>query len=404
MKGPILITVIASVILTTACPPMDEPPVASFDIDPESAEVGDTIYFQSTCQNATTLNWDFDDGTGSSEEHPTHVYAEEGKYKVELMASNEDGSDVARKSVEITPSQPCWTRLADLPKARSHHMMVVVNDRIYIMGGLGINEVEEYDPMTDTWTMKADIPTPRQALSACAVNGRIYTIGGVSGTVVDIIYSTVEEYDPVSDTWTEKTSMPTKRYNHASVAFDGKIYVFGGHLDWPVTELYNTIEIYDPETDIWTTRSAGSDFVPRWGLSACLIDGKIYTIGGSNSTSIPVNSLQTVQEYDPVANTWKNKSDLPTARFHASIASVNKWIYVFGGSVNADQLALQTVEAYDPLTDTWETKTSMPLVTGRTAACELDQLIFVSGGINADHENYSYFYVYDPACDAVSNK
>jgi len=175
-------------------------------------------------------------------------------------------------------------------------------------------------------------------------------------------------------------------------------------MDFGVSEPYNTIEIYDPETDMWTTQMAGDVFVPRWGLSACAIDGKIYTIGGSNSISMPVNSLHTVQEYDPVAETWENKSSLPTARFHASIASSNNRIYVFGGSVSENQMALQSVEAYDPLTDTWETKTPMPVVTGRPAACELDQLIYVSGGINMDHEDYSYFYVYDPACDAGSNK
>ena len=87
-------------------------------------------------------------------------------------------------------------------------------------------------------------------------------------------------------------------------------------------------------------------------------------------------------------------------RFHASIASVNNRIYVFGGSVNENQLALQSVEAFDPLTDTWKTKTPIPVSTGRPAACAYDQLIYMSGGIDMDHENYSYSYVYDPACDA----
>jgi PKD repeat protein len=402
MKRSILITVITSVILTTACNEDLDPPVASFDVNKESAEVGVTISFQSNCQNATSFDWDFGDGSGSSEENPNHVYTAEGTYRIVLTASNKDGSDKASKSIEITPSQPCWTRLADLLEARSHHMVVLINNRIYIMGGLGMSEVEEYDPLTDTWTKKADILTSRQALSACAINGKIYATGGVS--VTDKVYATVEEYDPVSDKWTEKTPMPTARFNHVSVAFDGKIYVIGGHMDFGVSEPYNSIEIYDPETDIWTTRLAGDVFVPRWGLSACVIDGKIYTIGGSNSISMPINSLHTVQEYDPVADTWKNTSPLPTARFHASIASVNNRIYVFGGSVNENQMALQSVEAYDPLTDTWEIKTPMPVGTGRPAACELDQLIYVSGGINMDHEDYSYFYVYDPACDAVSNK
>lgn len=327
------------------------------------------------------MDWDFGDGSAFSEENPSHVYTEAGTYSVVLTASNEDGSAKADKSIDITPSLPCWTRLTDLPEARSHQQGVVLNGRIYIMGGFGISAVQEYDPSTDTWTKKADIPIFRQALSACAINGKIYTTGGVSGGMVETYHKTVEEYDPHLDKWTKKTSMPTGRTNHASVAFDGKLYVFGGHKGWPVTELYNTIEIYDPETDIWTTKEAGNDFIPRWGLSACVIDGKIYTIGGSVSPDMPITSLKTFQEYDPMANTWKNRSQLPTARFHASIASLNNRIYVFGGSANDNQMAIKSVQAYDPLSNTWETKTPMPLATGRPASCVVDQSIYLSGGL-----------------------
>lgn len=394
MKKTIIFTSPILIILISAC--SENPPVASFTTDIDTYYTGDTIYFQSTCENATSFDWDFDDGTTSSEENPSHVYREAGKYTVDLEASNKDGTDVARKSLYI--EYPSWTRLTDLPDARSHHAAVVINGRIYIMGNSV--EVEEYDPLTDTWTKKSRIPTPRQALSACVISGKIYTIGGVSGSITDEYHSNVEVYDPVSDTWTEKTPMPTARTNHASIAFDGKIYVIGGHKGWPVTELYNTIEIYNPETDKWTTRLAGNAFTPKWGLSACLIDGKIYTVGGSTSTSMPINALKTVQEYDPVSNTWTNKSNIPTARFHASIASVNNRIYVFGGSVSENQLALKSVESYDPLSDTWETKTPIPIATGRPAACELDQLIYVSGGIDEDHKSQYNFYVYDPASDS----
>lgn len=396
MNRSILLTAFTSVILTAAC---KDSPVASFDINPEFPEVGETVYFQSTCENATAFEWDFDDGPSSTEENPSHVYTAEGTFEVVLTASNKDGSDVASKSIEIIPFNPCWTKLNDLQRSRSHHISVVVNDRLYLMGGLKRRDVEEYDFLTDTWTRKADIPTPRQGLSGCAINGKIYTIGGVSDEDgPNIFHSTVEVYDPVSDTWTEKTPMPTARVNHTSIAFDGKIYVIGGQIGPLPATLYNTIEIYDPETDEWTTLVPGDGFILRWGHSACLLDGKIYVIGGSSETSTPRTSLQTVQEYDPVANTWKNMSDMPTGRFHASIASVNDKIYMIGGQGNIVQV-LQTVEAYNPLTDTWESKSSMPVSMSRLAAFELDQLIYVTGGMSIDHDYYAYFYVYDPACD-----
>ena len=399
MNRSILFTAITSVILVAACNESDEkdPPVASFNINPESAEVGVTINFQSTSMDATAFEWDFDDGSNSMEENPSHVFASDGEFRVKLTASNEDGSDEASKSIVITPTSPCWTRLEDLQVARSHHISAAVNGRIYVMGGNNMSEVEEYDPSTDTWTKKADIPTPRQGPSGCVVDGKIYVIGGLSGGFTEIFHSTVEVYDPVSDTWTEKAPMPSERINHASVALNGKIYVFGGNIGWNDAQLYNTIEMYDPDTDEWTTL-APNGFISRWGLTACTLNGKIYAIGGSNAVTMPINSLQTVQEYDPIANTWINKSDMPTARAHLSSALVNDKIYLIGGDA-AELQVLQTVEAYDPQANTWETKNPISVETARPGACELDHLIYVSGGIDENHDDYSYFYVYDPSCD-----
>jgi len=50
------------------------------------------------------------------------------------------------------------------------------------------------------WTRKADMPTPRWAHSSAVVNDKIYVIGGVSSEPNWKCLSTVEEYDPVTDT------------------------------------------------------------------------------------------------------------------------------------------------------------------------------------------------------------
>lgn len=404
MNRSILFIAIAFVILAAACKKDENkvPPEASFDINPEFAEVGVTISFQSTCQNATSFDWNFGDGSSSSEENPTHVYATSGIYNVILTASNEDGSAVANKPLDVTPKSPCWTRLNNLPDARRQHISVALNERIYVIGGTK-REIHVYDPSTDTWTSKAILPTARRSLSGCVINGKIYAIGGFSGTFQIENHSTVEVYDPASDTWTEKTSMPTERSYHASIAFDGKIFVFGGIKFTDEYELFNTIEIYDPETDSWTSKEPGGDyFVPKFGQTVCSVNGKIYAIGGCMETSQPFNPLKTVQVYDPVANTWENKSGMPTARITSSVAVVNDRIYVIGGG-DVDNI-FPTVEAYDPLTDTWETKSSLPVSLDVLAASAQDQLIYVSGGWGWDSEENVYFFVYDPACDAVSKK
>ena len=81
-------------------------PVASFIFSPDSVEVGDTVYFQSTCQNAISFNWDFGDGTGSTAEHPTHIFETEGEFSVVLVAYNQNGSDKDRNTVSVSRSTP----------------------------------------------------------------------------------------------------------------------------------------------------------------------------------------------------------------------------------------------------------------------------------------------------------
>ena len=66
-------------------------PIADFTFTPESVDIFDPeFFFTNTSLYATSYSWDFDDGTLSSEENPTHRYAyEEGEYTICLTAYND---------------------------------------------------------------------------------------------------------------------------------------------------------------------------------------------------------------------------------------------------------------------------------------------------------------------------
>jgi PKD repeat protein len=77
------------------------PPIASFT----SVKTGLSVEFTDTStNNPTSWDWDFGDGETSTDQNPTHVYAQEWgvrNYVVTLMATNYAGSDVSDPS-EIT--------------------------------------------------------------------------------------------------------------------------------------------------------------------------------------------------------------------------------------------------------------------------------------------------------------
>jgi PKD repeat protein len=81
-------------------------PVASFIFTPESVAVGDTVYFQSTSQNAVSFKWDLGDGTESTAEHPIHIYETAGEFSVVLVIYNHRGSDKTRNNLNVSQSSP----------------------------------------------------------------------------------------------------------------------------------------------------------------------------------------------------------------------------------------------------------------------------------------------------------
>jgi N-acetylneuraminic acid mutarotase len=305
-----------------------------------------------------------------------------------------------------------WTTKANMLTERIGLSANVVNGKIYIIGGARnsnsstISAVEEYDPTTDTWTTKShNMPTPRGWLAACEVNGKIYAIGGAQN-VMGTGLSTVEAYDPVMDTWTTKTDMPTARFVHSASVMNGKIYVIGGKPAHGITPL-TTVEEYDPATDTWSTITDMP--TARFGLTTCVVNGKIYAIGGSLYVDAPFQALRTVEEYDPVTNTWTTKANMPAVRGFFSSSAVNGKIYVIGGGRNLNNSILSTVEEYDPATNTWSAKTDMPTARFSFSVCAVNDIIYAFGGAVTDWQTYQYWQGcstvegYDPSLDQPTN-
>ncbi|HIE27921.1 TPA: hypothetical protein EYP66_11600 [Candidatus Poribacteria bacterium] len=66
-------------------------------------------------------------------------------------------------------------------------------------------------------------------------------------------------------TWTKKADMPTARYFLSASVVEGKIYVIGGGSGFD--EFYATVEVYDAATDTWVTRADMP--TPRGGGHQC---------------------------------------------------------------------------------------------------------------------------------------
>ncbi len=87
-------------------PTGDEEPIADFSANKTNVAINETVSFSDESSFApTSWAWDFGDGTTSTEQNPTHSYAEVGTYTVQLTVENENGSDTEIKENYITVEQ-----------------------------------------------------------------------------------------------------------------------------------------------------------------------------------------------------------------------------------------------------------------------------------------------------------
>ena len=249
------------------------------------------------------------------------------------------------------------------------------------------------------WKTESNMDVPRAVLSACSVKGVIYAIGGS----LDAYSSTsvVEAYNAAKNMWTIKASLPQELCGLTASVVNDKIYVIGGSTSLLGTGyVVDSVYEYNPVSNSWTRKS--NIPTPIAYASADVVDGKIYIIGGCNfKLNAAYNS---VYEYNPTSDTWKKKSDMPTARFLASATAVDGKIYVFGGASNLTGEAFSTLEIYDPSTDTWIVKGSMPIRRSTHASSAVNGNIYIfSGGLKAGSV-YKDILEYNPTSDTWKSR
>ena len=119
---------------------------------------------------------------------------------------------------------------------------------------------------------------------------------GINVIMMRLVFLSLSEPALVqAGTWSRKADMPTARLAFSTCVLDGKIYAIGGIPDWPHPPIA-TLEAYDPVNDTWQ-RKADLPF-QRYKMSVSTVDGKIYAMGGFG-----IWIHREVLEYSPALDT-----------------------------------------------------------------------------------------------------
>jgi N-acetylneuraminic acid mutarotase len=246
-----------------------------------------------------------------------------------------------------------WSIAPPLPTPLDHSAVSTDGSRIYVVGGFpgtGPREPSDtlfiYDPKTNEWHEGNRMSEPRAALTANFINGLLYAVGGINSSHIPV--ATNEVYDPVSNSWSETTPMPTARHHHTSAVANGQLYIIGGrilgngiesNINEALTNL-NDNEKFDPVNKTWSIQEQMP--TKRSGLAAAAspVNGNIYVFGGQSLTG----GYNVTEKYDTKANKWSSEPDMPTPRLELEAVAIDNKIYVAGGKTDLKRNVTNKVE------------------------------------------------------------
>jgi N-acetylneuraminic acid mutarotase len=203
-----------------------------------------------------------------------------------------NGSGFLANNEVYDPVSDIWEQKRSMSIPRADLSACVVGDKIYLIGGrnytsaspgyrqTNINEV--YDPNSDTWAREANIPIGVQGYASAVVDNKIYIMGGVkfgSSVNSDIVNSN-QVYDTNSGTWSTAANLPSINSYAGCAITSGnmspeKIYFFGGCT---ADGYENKTFSYDPNTDSWSAEAVMPDSRAYFGVA--VINDVLYAVGG----------------------------------------------------------------------------------------------------------------------------
>ncbi|MDY6839772.1 MAG: kelch repeat-containing protein [Thermodesulfobacteriota bacterium] len=221
----------------------------------------------------------------------TYGTAQSFNGKVYIFGGKPSGQTGTPLVEEYDPTTDSWNYKASLPFRRHMAASVLLDGEIYVIGGSTyggdgyskgrIDCVDVYNPVSDCWRSETYLPEPRTAHEAVVLNGKIYVIGG---SVASGSYSAdVRVFDPLTHTWTPGPALQTRRQSFGCALLNGKIYVFGGYNE--TDGKMDSIEVFDPSIGYWQYANSSLS-APREQLEALALNDSIYLVGGASESEL----------------------------------------------------------------------------------------------------------------------
>ncbi len=223
-----------------------------------------------------------------------------------MTADNAEGEpDDLHSVADVACYQPAsgeWRELPPLPAPRSSHDAVILDDRLYVIGGWQLNGARDAGQWHDTLAILdltaavpvwRSLPQPfkRRALAVATAGGKVYAIGGIDADGTSLRF---DVFDPATETWQQGPDLPIqgerlKGFGSAALGFADRILLSG---------IDGLLHTFDPAAGRWEP-NPGHFTTGRFFHRLLHHDQTLLLIGGSDHNS----HLATVETFQLAAET-----------------------------------------------------------------------------------------------------
>ncbi len=262
-----------------------------------------------------------------------------------------------------------WKRKADFPgNARTVPISFSIGNLGYFGDGGELSGASDssnfwrYSPLTDSWKALAPIPNSGAIFSEGFALGNLGYIK--MGSFGRLSNNQFFEYDPGVDAWSAAPDFPIDSVKDAgSFVLNGLGYVLGG-VDSTFSTIQQTCFVFDPLANAWSKKANLPD--SRAALCGFSVNGVGYAGLGIRGFSPPKtlhgDTLSTkVYSYNPGNDTWTTLSNFPgtTSAERYGHFVLNNEVYFCMDSSQVWQ--------YSPLADKWTRLPDAPFQSAQAA-------------------------------------
>ncbi|TLS26756.1 hypothetical protein PpBr36_04287 [Pyricularia pennisetigena] len=254
-----------------------------------------------------------------------------------------------------------WSLGPPLPFAVNHANAVVVDGKVYLLGGLApdadgnwVKTGQSYvlDGLGGGWSALRPMPDEASRGSAAvgAAGDLLFLAGGMTRLIPQSTIASVVAYNVTADEWiTDLPDLPEPRDHAGSAVIDGTLYVVGGRAFGQnnTKDTVYALDLQDPEAG-WETKQ-GHMPTPRGGVAAAAVGHKIYTFGGEgNQAEGSGGVFSETEAYDVVSDSWERLREMEVPRHGSWAVAIGDGVYLPGGGVRLGGAAVDRFDVFWP--------------------------------------------------------